>query len=219
MSPEILWCQIQATSSVWWPGISNQITQMVMECPVCARSAACRKEPLCVTLLQFPWQLYSQIWSVWMERVTVSSCCRLCLSLSWNLQAELGRISQHHHSPEIHLFLTWYTRETSNWQWDSVQFKNLHPLCQFTWLSTCYQQSLVHVSSKLWPGRTVGEATVEAIWRPILDTAQLLSNNTITMGQSQSSRVVNGRCIQTAVPQTQMAEQLTPHWSYLPKLW
>ena len=41
----------RAQHSVWWPGISNRIEQLVGDCPVCAKNARPQKEPLLSTLL------------------------------------------------------------------------------------------------------------------------------------------------------------------------
>ena len=39
-------CQLRAKSSVWWPGITNHIKEMIQNCPVCAQNLRRRKEPL-----------------------------------------------------------------------------------------------------------------------------------------------------------------------------
>lgn len=43
---EILICRIQAKISVWWPGISHDVENMVRECPICAwEFRPCAKNP------------------------------------------------------------------------------------------------------------------------------------------------------------------------------
>ena len=50
-------CRLTAKSSVWWPGMQKQLTDFVHKCPVCARAAPPKKEPLIPTPLpEFPWQ-------------------------------------------------------------------------------------------------------------------------------------------------------------------
>lgn len=50
-------CKLQAQSSVWWPGISKRITEMIQHCPQCSRDAIPNKEPLIPTTLpDYPWQ-------------------------------------------------------------------------------------------------------------------------------------------------------------------
>ena len=51
-------CQTRVATSVWWPGVTQQITQLVEQCKECAQEATKRKEPLVVTPLpDYPWQL------------------------------------------------------------------------------------------------------------------------------------------------------------------
>lgn len=51
-------CRLRAKISVWWPGISSHISEMVEKCHICARDAERRKEPLIPTPLpDYPWQM------------------------------------------------------------------------------------------------------------------------------------------------------------------
>ena len=53
-------CRARVNSSVWWPGVSQQIAQTVQECSECAKNATHHKEPLITSRLpQYPWQVYS----------------------------------------------------------------------------------------------------------------------------------------------------------------
>ena len=50
-------CRLRAQSSVWWPGISQQIKVFVSQCPECCRDALPSKEPMLPTQLpDYPWQ-------------------------------------------------------------------------------------------------------------------------------------------------------------------
>lgn len=50
-------CRQRARTSVWWPGISNQIQKFVQSCQHCAAESSSRKEPLMPTPLpEYPWQ-------------------------------------------------------------------------------------------------------------------------------------------------------------------
>lgn len=50
-------CQLRARDSVWWPGINDDIEQMVKNCTVCAQHRNNRKMPLIpATLPDRPWQ-------------------------------------------------------------------------------------------------------------------------------------------------------------------
>ena len=51
-------CLLRIRSSVWWPGITSQLKQMIQNCPTCARNTRPRKAPLLTTLLpEYPWQV------------------------------------------------------------------------------------------------------------------------------------------------------------------
>ncbi len=47
----IVRCRLRAQLSVWWPGISKQIADLVKRCPECTRDAIPNKEPLMPTSL------------------------------------------------------------------------------------------------------------------------------------------------------------------------
>ena len=50
-------CHLQASISVWWPGLSTQIEDLVKRCPECVKDATPPKEPLMPTeLTAYPWQ-------------------------------------------------------------------------------------------------------------------------------------------------------------------
>ena len=51
-------CRLRVNSSVWWPGIVKQVTEMIRRCSVCAREAAPKREPLIISPLpDYPWQV------------------------------------------------------------------------------------------------------------------------------------------------------------------
>ena len=51
-------CQMCTKTSVWWPGISSQITTLVENCPTCVMESKHRREPLMTTKLpEYPWQV------------------------------------------------------------------------------------------------------------------------------------------------------------------
>ena len=66
-------CRLRANISVWWPGISNEIENMVKQCPTCARQFSPRKEPMIATELpQYPWQKVGADFSTSTEPTTWS---------------------------------------------------------------------------------------------------------------------------------------------------
>ena len=53
-------CRLRAQSSVWWPGVSKQIADLIKRCPECSRNTTPNKEPLMPTPLpDYPWQKVS----------------------------------------------------------------------------------------------------------------------------------------------------------------
>lgn len=53
----IVRCHLRAQTSVWWPDVSKQITDLLKRCPECTRDATPNKEPLMPTSLpDHPWQ-------------------------------------------------------------------------------------------------------------------------------------------------------------------
>lgn len=53
----IVKCRERATQTVWWPGLSNQIKELVLKCRECIKERANPKEPLMPTQLpDRPWQ-------------------------------------------------------------------------------------------------------------------------------------------------------------------
>ena len=50
-------CRLRAKISVWWPGISKQINDLIERCSVCVRESLPRREPLIPSKLpDYPWQ-------------------------------------------------------------------------------------------------------------------------------------------------------------------
>ena len=48
--------QMRVATSVWWPGVSQQVRQVVEQCKECAKEAPRKKEPLIITPLpDYPW--------------------------------------------------------------------------------------------------------------------------------------------------------------------
>ncbi len=51
-------CRLRTKTSVWWPGVTSQIKQMVENCRICAKERVPRRPPLIPTPLpEYPWQV------------------------------------------------------------------------------------------------------------------------------------------------------------------
>ena len=54
----IVRCQLRMRMSVWWPGISSEVANMVEQCRECSKNASRRREPLlCSPVPEYPWQM------------------------------------------------------------------------------------------------------------------------------------------------------------------
>ena len=54
----IVKCRERAKTSVWWPGLSREVQDMVENCKVCAKHRQQRAEPLMPTLFpERPWRM------------------------------------------------------------------------------------------------------------------------------------------------------------------
>ena len=50
-------CRLRANTSVWWPGLSHEVENLIKQCPTCACDFTPRKEPMISTELpEYPWQ-------------------------------------------------------------------------------------------------------------------------------------------------------------------
>ena len=51
-------CRARVSTSVWWPGVTSQMAQIVQQCTECAKNSTLPKEPLIVSKLpEYPWQI------------------------------------------------------------------------------------------------------------------------------------------------------------------
>ncbi len=50
-------CRLRVQSSVWWPGVSKEVKQLVLQCPTCQKDSSPPSEPMLASELPaFPWQ-------------------------------------------------------------------------------------------------------------------------------------------------------------------
>ena len=51
-------CRTRVSTSVWWPGVTTQMSQVVQQCTECAKNSTQSREPLIVSKLpDYPWQV------------------------------------------------------------------------------------------------------------------------------------------------------------------
>ena len=50
-------CEQQITTAVWWPGVTQQLEQMIINCPECSKLSTHPRQPLLTTPLpRYPWE-------------------------------------------------------------------------------------------------------------------------------------------------------------------
>ena len=96
-------CQQRVRSSVWWPGVSAQIKQKVLQCQECTKSRRVKREPLMSTPLpDYPWQLVAT------DLFELNMCWLLIIfRISSGHQTLIHHMSCCHRSLQITIFPIW----------------------------------------------------------------------------------------------------------------
>ena len=207
-------CRARAKASVWWPGMSNDIKQMIRLCPDCAREATHRREPLIPTPLpSYPWQvvgtdLFELLGKRYLLVVDYFSrfpeVIQMSTTTSAAIIAALKSVFSRHGIPEV-------LRSDNGPQYAAQEFANFAASYDFR-----------HVTSSPYFPRSNGQAertvqTVKRLLRQAEDPYKaLLSYRATPLPWCGLSPVqlCMGRHVRTSLPLTE--EQLTPQWSYLP---
>ena len=208
-------CRMRVKTSVWWPGISQQLSEMVTNCAVCARDSALRREPLMTTPLpDYPWQvvgsdlftlhgvkylLVVDYFSRYPEIIKLSS------TVSTNIIAALKAIFSRHGIPEI-------LRSDNGPQYSSVEFSQFVKTygIRHVTSSPCYPQSNGQAERTVQTAKRLLQRSVD----PFL---ALLSYRATPLPWCNLSpaELLMGRRLRTTLPQTD--DLLIPKWPYLPE--
>lgn len=208
-------CRLRANYSVWWPGLSKRINDLVQKCPECRKDATSQREPLLPTKLpDYPWQrvgtdmfalkeknylLVVDYFSRYPEVIKMKS------TTSDSIIEALKAIFSRHGVPETVV-------SDNGPQYSSREF---HEFAK--------QYSYCHVTSSPHYPQSNGQAE-----RFVKTTKKLLSNSQDPYMALLSYRttplpwcnitpaeLLMGRKLRTNLPQLQ--EQLKPDWPYLEK--
>ena len=209
----IVRCRLRGKMSVWWPGLSQQLTQLVERCPDCAKKHRPNKEPLIMSSLpEYPWQaiaadLFHLKGTEYLVVVDYFSrfpeVIQLRSTTSQSVINSLKAIFARHGIPET-------LRPDNGPQFVSQEFTEFSSDYQFTHIT-----SSPHFSSS----NGQAERTVQPIKRLIKDAddpfAVLLSYRVTPLPWCSLSpaQLLMGRKLRSCLPQT--IESLTPQWSYL----
>ena len=209
----IIRCQLRARISVWWPGISKQITEFVQKCQECARDSRPNKEPLILTPLpDYPWQKVATDLCTLKGKeylVTVDYFSRypevlqLRSTTTQSVVNSLKSVFARHGIPDT-------LRSDNGPQFASREFREFANSYQFT-----------HTTSSPHFPASNGQAeravqTVKHLLRNADDPSlALLSYRTTPLpwcGRSPAELLM-GRKIRSTLPQT--VDSLVPQWAYL----
>ena len=206
-------CRMRVKSSVWWPGVTDQIVQLVEQCSVCAKAASLRKEPLVPSPLpQYPWQVIaSDLFELEGNHYLVvvdyfsryPEVIRMTSTTSAAVITALKSIFSRHGIPEI-------VRSDNGPQYASREF---------TAFAASYGFQLVTSSPRYPQSNGQAERTVKTV-KTMLKKADdrhlaLLSYRATPFpwcGLSPA-QLLMGRHIRTSLPQSD--KHLIPEWPYL----
>ena len=206
-------CRARVASSVWWPGVSQQIAQTVLQCAECAKNASHHKEPLISSRLpEYPWQIVGtdlfeldgvhylltvDYFSRYPELTQLGS------TTSTSVIRALKAVFARHGIPEV-------VRSDNGPQYSSQEFVRFASLYEFSHITSSprFPQSNGQVE------RTV--KTVKRMLKMSKDPyLALLSYRATPLPWCNlcPSELCMGRRLRTPIPQTN--KLLVPNWVYL----
>ena len=192
-------CRLRAKSSIWWPGLSKQLTAYIHACPVCARTARPRKEPLIPTTLpEYPWQ------QVATDLFTLNGSDYLVIVDYFSRYPEVIQLD--HQCPQVSLRQTWDTGES---QWSTIHFKRICGVCRDVQFRTHHEQP--PLPSQQWTGRESSADRQTALVDPSIALLSYRSTPLPWYGRSPAELLM-GRNLRSTVPQTTESQ-----WPYLPE--
>ena len=207
-------CQSRVSMSVWWPGVKQQVEQLVQHCSACTKVLAAPRQPMLPTPLpEYPWQrvasdlfeldkktyiLVVDYFSRYVEVQTLSS------TTSPSIIRTLKSIFARHGIPETFV-------SDNGPQYSSQEMKDF-----------ARDYNFVHVTSSPYYPQSNGlaERMVQTLKNligkssdPYLALLAYRSTPLPWCGLSPA-QLLMGRSLRTDIPQ--LPATLTPEWSYLP---
>lgn len=205
-------CRARAIQAVWWPGLSRQIKDMVINCDPCRINQTPHREPMQSTPTPArPWQRLGTDLFTWKENAYLLivdyfsryiEVARLTATTSLSVIAALKEAFSRHGIPD--------TLVSDNGpQYVSEVFKDF---------ATAYQ--FQHVTSSPRYPQATGEAeravgTVKSLWKKGTDQSEaLLAYRATPLEHGYSpAQLLMGRHLRTTVPQPE--KSLVPRWPNL----
>ena len=104
-------CRRRAVQSVWWPGVSKNIKELIDNCRICCQTTKSHPEPLIRTLM--PARLWQRIATALMEFKKVQYLVVVDYYSRYIELSKLESISSASNQPlEVHQGKTWSSRNT-----------------------------------------------------------------------------------------------------------
>ena len=208
-------CRARVRESVWWPGVSKQMEQMVHQCPECVRANRQPRETLITTPQpEYPWQMVAtDLFQLNGEQYLLTvdyfsrypEVAKLTSTTSAAIIRALKEVFSRHGLPEI-------LRSDNGPQYSSTEFS------QF---ATEYSFEHIMSSPRFPQSNGQAERAVQTV-KNLLKKAEdpylaLLSYRATPLPWCGFSpaQLCMGRRIRTSIPQ--VTEQLVPQWDYLEK--
>ena len=206
-------CRLRALSSVWWPGLTNDIRHMILHCPECLKKSTPPSEPMIPSKLpDYPWQkvasdLFELKGVTYLLVVDYFSrfpeVARVSTTSSTSVIPALKSIFARHGIPEVLI-------SDNGPPYNSSEMKAFASSYDFQ-----------HITSSPYYPQSNGQAersvkTVKTLLESSNDLSMALLSYRATpfpwCGLSPAELLM-GRRIRTSVPQVD--KQLIPSWSYI----
>ena len=206
-------CRLRASSAVWWPGLSKQLTDFIQKCPECTRECKPNKEPLIPTPLpEYPWQqvatdLFMLKGSDYLVVVDYFSRYPEVIQMrSTTSQSVISTVFARHSIPKT-------LRSDNGPQFTSREFADFAESYQFrhTMNSPHYPASNGQAERAVQTVKGLLKRTED----PFIALLSYRATPLPWCGRSPAELLM-GRNIRSTLPQ--MTESLVPQWKYLPEL-
>ena len=208
-------CRMRVATSVWWPGVSQEVREVVERCKECTKEAPKRKEPLIITPLpKYPWQMVGvdlfelnkdhyilmvDYFSRYPEAIKLSS------TTSAAVITVMKSIFARHGIPEV-------VRSDNGPQFSAEEFAKF---------ANCY--GFQHVTSS--PRYQQSNGQVERMVQTVKKMIQKSDDPYLAIMSYRATphpwcnlspaELLMGRRMRTTIPQAK--DLLSPNWSYLPE--